>query len=110
MEELPFRKWVIWAGIVFFGAIGGIVGHITREQQHGRNITYTRLASEALASGFVAVLVLLLCLELGFSLSMAMFLGGVFGYLGVTASIGVFNRFISKATPLQMPETKETEK
>lgn len=109
MDDFPnMPKWVAFLGIIFLGGIGGMVGHVTREKQKGKKIALSSLAFEGMASGFVAVLVLLLSLEMGFSLLWAAFLGGVFGYLGVAASIGIFKRFIPHKTPLEMPLDEET--
>lgn len=110
MEDLPIPKWIIYLGFIIFGVAGGMIGYATREQQKSHKIIWGRALLEGLASGFIGILVLLLSLEMGFSMLWAGFLVGVFGWIGATASIGVFNRIIASRAGFEMPETKETEK
>lgn len=110
MEELPFRKWLAFVAIVVFAFFGGITGYVTKSTQRGQDVILKHMFFEGMGSGFVGVLVLLASLEMGISLALAGFMAGIFGYLGVMASIGVFNRFISSKTGIDMPETKEIEK
>lgn len=110
MDDLPIPRWLAFVAIVVFAFLGGVVGYTTKENERGQSVIWRRAFMEGVGSGFVGVLVLLVSLEMGISLLLAGFLAGVFGYLGVMASIGVFNRFISSKTGFEMPKDKETDK
>lgn len=110
MDDFPIPKWITYIGFVLFGIAGGIIGYSIREQQKGEKIVWSRAVLEGLASGFVGILVLLLSVEMGFSMMWAGFLVGVFGWIGATASIGVFNRIIASRAGFDMPKDKENEK
>lgn len=102
MDDLPISRWLAHAGIVVLAAIGGMLGYSMREADKGAPVNTWRTIIEGLGSGFVGVLVLLLCIEWEFSLLWAAFISGALGWPGATASIRLLERFLFEKLGIKM--------
>jgi len=83
-------------------AVGGMLGYSMREHDKGNHVNIWRTVIEGLGSGFVGILVLLLCLEWEFSLLWAAFIAGALGWPGATASIRLLERFLFDKLGIKM--------
>lgn len=70
------------------------MGAILRAQHEDRKFSWKRVLVEAIASGFVGLLVMLACNEMNFSERWTGVIVGVFGWLGANASIVMLEKLI----------------
>ncbi|MBN8921584.1 MAG: hypothetical protein BGP10_16025 [Rhodanobacter sp. 68-29] len=70
-----------------FAAFGGLLGCVLRSMDAGTPVSFWRTLIESVASGFVGVIVMLICQAMHLSPQWTGVLVGVFGWLGATASI-----------------------
>lgn len=93
MEHFSLSDWLTAAGYTFLAMVGGAIGYVMRERDRGGTISGWYVAIEAVASGFVGFLVMLLCRAMGIDPLWAGFVVGVFGWLGANVSIRLLERF-----------------
>lgn len=88
MDPEVFRwQWIQTAGFSLLAMVGGAMGYIMRSIEAGAKINLWRAVAEGTASGFVGVLVALLCQALHLSLQWTGVIVGVCGWLGARATI-----------------------
>lgn len=94
MENFSLTEWLASAGYVLLAAMGGLLGYIMRENDKGNPLNAFRAFAEALSSGFVGFLVMLLCRALDLDPLWSGFVVGIFGWLGASVSIRLLERFV----------------
>lgn len=101
--------WV--TGLFYSGlaAFGGALGYAMRENAEGKRVNKGRLVLEAAASGFVGLLVMFACKEMGLSPMWSGFVVGVCGWLGAASSIRIIERLIYRKLDLKMNDKGEVE-
>lgn len=87
-----------------FASFGGLLGYALRAMDTGGKVSRTRAALESLASGFVGVLILLLCQAMKLSPQWTGFIVGVCGWLGAAASIRMLEGVVRKRLGLSERE------
>ncbi len=92
MEHFSFSEWLTSLGYAALAAVAGLLGHIMRELDAGRQLNPLRVVAETLGSGLVGFLVMLLCRAMGFDPLWSGFVVGIFGWLGASASIRIVER------------------
>lgn len=84
------------AAYVVFAAIGGAMGYIMRNIDAGTPIRWSIVAVQAVAAGFVGMLVYMVCIEFSFSQYWTGVVVGVCGWLGANTSIGLLQKLVYK--------------
>lgn len=95
--EDPNLPW--WAKAMMYAllaAFGGFMGALLRSQHDVKPFSWKRICLEAVASGFVGLLVMLVCNEMHLSERWTGVIVGVFGWLGANASIVMLEQVIYK--------------
>ncbi|MFC4256344.1 hypothetical protein GRI97_10545 [Altererythrobacter xixiisoli] len=115
MEHFSLSEWLTSAGYTLLAAVGGLLGYVMREHDKGNPLSGWRAVTEALSSGFVGFLVMLLCRAMGFDPLWSGFVVGIFGWLGASVSIRLLERLVYqklgiklKAVPDRHMETTRT--
>lgn len=98
-----FPWWVKYSSYAALASFGGFMGALLRAQHDGKPFSWKRVLIEAVASGFVGLLVMLVCNELQFSERWTGVIVGVFGWLGANASIVMLEQMIYKKIGLSKP-------
>ncbi|WP_159983740.1 MULTISPECIES: phage holin family protein [unclassified Novosphingobium] len=65
MEHFSLSDWLSAAGYTLLAAVGGLLSYAIREHDKGNELNWLRATTEAVSSGFVGFLVMLLCLATG---------------------------------------------
>ena len=94
MENFSLSDWLTSAGYTLLAAVGGLLGYVMREHDKGNDLSGWRAAAEALSSGFVGFLVMLLCRAMGIDPLWSGFVVGIFGWLGANVSIRLLERLV----------------
>lgn len=94
IDHLPWNEWGQNAAGALLAAFGGLLGYIMREHDKGNKLIVWRAVTEALSSGFVGFLVMLLCQAMDVDARYSGFIVGVFGWLGASASIRLLERLV----------------
>lgn len=94
MEHFSLSEWLTSAGYTVLAAVGGLLGYVMREHDKGNPLSGWRALTEALSSGFVGFLVMLLCRAMGFDPLWSGFVVGIFGWLGASVSIRLLERVV----------------
>jgi hypothetical protein len=98
-EELSWwLKAVLYAA---FAALGGLLGHIMRAIDKNESIVPLRAVCEAIAAGFVGMLVMLVCKATGLSAEWTGVIVGVCGWLGANATIRILEELVYKKLGLK---------
>ena len=92
MDNLPVPEWLVSLGQISLAAIGGTLGYIMREHDKDHEVSAVRAAIEGFGSGFVGILVMMLCHAMEFGVMWTGFLVGMLGWLGANASIRLLER------------------
>lgn len=94
----PTPPFVIeWAFNAFFtglAAIGGFLGYVTRQVSRGETVRLTNAFVEALGSGFLGFICLLICKAMGLDTNWTGAIVGIMGWIGATAAGAVLERII----------------
>jgi hypothetical protein len=77
-----------------FASAGGLLGYVLRMMDAGNRVSLWRAVVEALAAGFVGILVMLLCQAMQLSAQWTGVMVGVCGWLGATVSIRMLERVV----------------
>lgn len=102
--SVPTPDHVVWAEVFVFGgfaAIGGLLAYLLRTMNDEHTPTIMRAIVEALSSGFVGLIAMLICKALGLDWKWSGVVVGVFGWLGAEASIMVAIRFLKSKLGLK---------
>lgn len=94
MEHFNLSDWLASAGYTVLAAIGGLLGYIMREYDKGNELSGFRACVQALSSGFVGFLVMLLCQAMGLSAVWTGPVVGMFGWLGANVTIQLLERIV----------------
>lgn len=86
--------WLKYMMYSALAAFGGFMGTILRAQHEDRKFSWKRVFVETTASGFVGLLVMLVCNEMNLSERWTGVIVGVFGWLGANASIVMLEKLI----------------
>lgn len=117
MEHFSTTDWLASLGNVALAVVGGLLGYIMREHDKGNPLNWWRAVLEAMSSGFVGVLVLLLCRAMNVDELWTGFAVGMFGWLGANASIRLLEGLVYRKlgvklrenTDKRYPKNKDTE-
>ena len=90
-----------------FSAMGGLLGYLMRQATREQPIKLSRATLEAVASGFIGVIAMLLCHAVGLPWYWSGAVVGVLGWLGAEASIVVIARAIRSKIGLDLIPEKE---
>lgn len=95
--QLPDDPWWLKAlGYAAFASFGGFMGHLMRTFDRREKIHWGRAALEGIAAGFVGLLVLFVCQEMGLSEQWTGVIVGVSGWLGANATIRMLENVVFK--------------
>lgn len=92
MEHFDLSLWLKVGIGIAISSIGGGLAYVMRENDKGNKIVFWRVTLNMASSGFVGVLVTLLCEAMKVDPLWAAFATGVFGWLGANASIRLLER------------------
>src|SRR5690606_3855986 len=104
--------WLSLLGHALLAAVGGLLGYVMREHDRGHRLQMWRAVTEALSSGFVGLLVMLLCRAMEIDPLWSGFVAGLFGWLGANASIRMLERIAYEKFGLDLrkaPKAKDTD-
>ena len=90
-----------------FSAMGGLLGYLMRQATREQPIKLSRATLEAVASGFIGVIMMFLCHAIGLPWYWSGAVVGVLGWLGAEASIVVIARVIRGKVGLDLIPEKE---
>lgn len=96
MNSTPPGSWYDHLLVTIIAAVAGVLGHHMRNLSDRRATTVKRCLFEACSSGFIGFLTVLLCRTMNLSYEWTGFIAGVLGWLGATASIQLFERFMRR--------------
>lgn len=88
--------WIKAATYAAFAAFGGAMGHLVRSIHNNQKISWTRSIVEALAAGFVGVLVLFMCQAMQLTEQWTGVIVGVCGWLGASTTIALLENVVRK--------------
>jgi hypothetical protein len=94
MEHFSLSDWLTAAAYTLLAAVGGLLGHAMREHDKGNKLNWLRAMTEAVSSGFVGFLVMLLCLAMGLDPLWTGPIVGLFGWLGANVTIRMLERIV----------------
>lgn len=94
MEQFSWSDWLTATGYTLLAAVGGLLGYVMREHDKGNPLSGLRALTEAVSSGFVGFLVMLLCRAMGLDPLWTGPVVGVFGWLGANVSIRLLERIV----------------
>lgn len=107
MSADEFNEWLKVGGLVAFAALGGAMGYIMRTVDSGKKVKPLRALLEALAAGFVGLVVLFTCQAIGLSEQWTGVVVGVCGWLGANASIRLLETIVYKRLGIQREKPAE---
>lgn len=107
MEHFSLSDWLTAAGYTLLAAAGGLLGYVMREHDKGNPLTAWRAVAEALSSGFVGFLVMLLCRAMGVDPLWSGFIIGVFGWLGANVTIRLLERIVYERLGIKLRENTD---
>lgn len=90
-----------------FSAMGGLLGYLMRQATREQPIKLSRATLEAVASGFIGIVMMFLCHAIGLPWYWSGAVVGVLGWLGAEASIVVIARVIRGKVGLDLIPEKE---
>lgn len=96
MNSTPPGSWYDHLIVSLIAAVAGLLGHHMRNINNRRHTTFKRCLLEALSSGLIGFLTVLLCRAMDISYEWTGFTAGVLGWLGATASIQLFERAVRR--------------
>lgn len=103
MQPDDLKNWLMIVVYAGFAAIGGFMGYLMRTiDKEDHPISWGRAVIEAIAAGFVGVLVLFVCLALNLSQQWTGVIVGVSGWLGANASIRLLERVVYKKIGMEV--------
>lgn len=102
-NDFEFPWWLRAIAFAALAAFGGLMGSILRSQHANTPISGKRILVETLASGFVGLLTMLICNEMGLSQGWTGVIVGVFGWLGANSTILVLEKLIYKKIGIEKP-------
>ena len=92
-DMLVWLRMMVYAA---FSSVGGILGYLMRMLEHGSPIKLPMAIVEGLASGFVGLLMYMLCHQLGLSQEWTGVIVGVSGWLGANATLRLLEIIVYK--------------
>jgi len=107
MEHFNLSEWLTSAGYTLLAALGGLLGYVMREHDKGNPLKAWRAATEALSSGFVGFLVMMLCFAMGLDPLWSGFIVGIFGWLGANVSIRLLERVVYDKLGIKLRENTD---
>lgn len=107
MEQFDLSEWLTSIGYTLLAALGGLLGYVMREHDKGNPLNAWRAFAEALSSGFVGFLVMLLCFAMGFDPLWSGFIVGIFGWLGANVSIRLLERIVYEKLGIKLRENTD---
>ncbi|PNU06470.1 phage holin family protein [Novosphingobium guangzhouense] len=94
MENFDLGAWLTAVGYTILAAVGGLLAYVMREYDKGNPLNGWRALSEAVSSGFVGFLVMLMCQAMKIDPLWTGPIVGVFGWLGANVTIGFLEGFV----------------
>lgn len=107
-DHEPLYWWLNALAYAALAAIGGLLGYLMREMEHGRPIKWSKAILQAVAAAFTGFLILLLCNATGLSEEWKGVIVGLFGWLGANATIRVLETVVFKRLGLNSEPTQVT--
>jgi hypothetical protein len=83
-------------GYAAFASLGGMLGHLMRTMDKKQPVVWPRAVLEGISAGFVGVLTLFLCDAMKLGAQWTGVIVGVFGWLGATVTIRLFEIVVKK--------------
>lgn len=102
-DMLASYWWLKALLYALFAALGGLLGHIMRAIDKQETIIPIRAVFEAMAAGFVGLLMALLCNALNLSPQWTGVIVGVCGWLGANATIRILEKIVYTKLGLRKP-------
>jgi len=102
---MPWKNpdWWNTAFYALLSAAGGSLGYLFRQLTSNAKISWGRATIEGMGAGFVGFPVLWLCQAMGLSQQWTGVIVAVCGWLGATATIGIFQKIIEKKLGVNQP-------
>ena len=82
-------QWLRIAAYALFASVGGMLGYTMRMLEHGNPVRLPMAMMEGVASGFVGLLMYMLCHSVGLSSEWTGVIVGVSGWLGANATLRI---------------------
>jgi hypothetical protein len=103
MQLLPeeTRWWLEALLYAALAALGGLLGHIMRAIDKQEKINVARAIIEAMAAGFVGLLMMLACNAMALPSQWTGVIVGVCGWLGANATIRILEELVYKKLGLK---------
>lgn len=79
-------------GYTVLAAVGGLLGYVVRQQESKETFSWSKALVQTAGSGFVGLLVAMLCTAMGIE---GLWLGpivGVFGWMGAAATMDIVSK------------------
>lgn len=108
MEHFSLSDWLTSLGYTMLAGIGGLLGYVMREHDAGNPLNAWRALTEAVSSGFVGFLVMLLCRAMGLDPLWSGFVVGIFGWLGANVSIRLLERVVYERLGIKLRANTDT--
>lgn len=89
-------QWIKLLVFAIFAAVGGFLGHVVRCFEHDSRFSWTKSFIAAFASGFVGILMVLLCRALKLDDTWTGVIAGTAGWLGADATIQIIASVVRK--------------
>jgi len=99
-------QWLRMASYAVFASVGGMLGYTMRMLEHGNPIKLPMAMMEGLASGFVGLLVYMLCESLHLSAQWTGVIVGVSGWLGANATLRILEIVVYRKLGINKDEPK----
>lgn len=94
-------------GYTALAAVGGLLGYVVRQQESKETFSWTKALVQTAGSGFVGLLVAMLCTAMGIE---GLWLGpivGVFGWMGAAATMDIVSKVSLGKLGLQSDKREE---
>ncbi|KQM21943.1 phage holin family protein [Novosphingobium sp. Leaf2] len=108
MEHFSLSDWLTSIGYTVLAGVGGLLGYVMREHDKGNELSGWRALTEAVSSGFVGFLVMLLCRAMAIDPLWSGFVVGIFGWLGANVSIRLLERIVYERLGIKLRANTDT--
>lgn len=103
LEPQETRWWIEALAYAALAALGGLLGYIMRAIDNKEKINKARAFLEAMAAGFVGLLMMLTCSAFHLSREWSGVIVGLCGWLGAQATIRILEQLVYKKLGVTKP-------